>query len=367
MTNHHRNLIGYACGLALSSLAAAQSYQVIAAETPTGAGGGQPVRRYLLTEPFAAESRVSDILGSDLNDPIAVAFRSPLEAFIANRAGHSGNGSIRRCTFSADLTTVTVGPLITGNGVTDCAQITFSPVDGELFVANWVGGRMPRFTFDQNGNAIPNGFVQMPDLANQLGVAIRPQDQQLFVTSYSHIRRFTRNGDGSYTHVEDISAGTNNLHFMRFKGDELYVCDIISGTIFRYRFNENGVPFLHKARAFPSPIDVAFSPDDQEMYVASHFGAGISRYSYNGQTDEWEFEGNIPSPSLGGLAVTRLAVCQGDLDNDRRVNLTDLAILLSNFGQQSGAVFGDGDIDDDGAVTLTDLALLLSQFGTSCG
>ncbi|MFN0138226.1 MAG: hypothetical protein ACKVS9_19150 [Phycisphaerae bacterium] len=361
-----RSIITSAVAL-LCPLAVAQSYQVIVAETPVGAGGGQPVRRYLLTEPFAIESPVTSIPGASLNDPVSVAFRSPLEAFIGNRAAHSGNGSVQRCTFSPDLTTVTIGALISGNSITDCAQIAFSPVDGELFVTNFTGGMVSRFVFDGADNALANGTIQMPDGANQLGIAFRPADQQLFVSSYTFIRRFSRNLDGTYSYIGNFGPGTSSIHFMRFKGDELYVCDIAGNSIFRYRFDASGVPYLHKARSFPSPIDVAFSPDDREMYVSSHFGAGINRYNYIADNDEWEFLANIATPQLGGIAVTRLAVCQGDLDNDRRVNLTDLAILLSNFGQPSGAVFGDGDIDDDGAVTLTDLALLLSQFGTSCG
>jgi len=55
----------------------------------------------------------------------------------------------------------------------------------------------------------------------------------------------------------------------------------------------------------------------------------------------------------------------GDCD----VDLTDLAVLLSNFGITSGATRDQGDIDPaagDGDVDLTDLALMLSDFGAVC-
>ena len=52
----------------------------------------------------------------------------------------------------------------------------------------------------------------------------------------------------------------------------------------------------------------------------------------------------------------------GDLNGDDVVDLTDLAILLSNFDTPSGATLEDGDIDGDGDVDLTDLALLLAVF-----
>ncbi len=56
--------------------------------------------------------------------------------------------------------------------------------------------------------------------------------------------------------------------------------------------------------------------------------------------------------------------CAGDLDGNRTVGLSDLAILLSHFGEAGGAA--DGDLNRDGNVDLSDLALLLGAFGTTC-
>ncbi|MFN0136701.1 MAG: hypothetical protein ACKVS9_11370 [Phycisphaerae bacterium] len=58
--------------------------------------------------------------------------------------------------------------------------------------------------------------------------------------------------------------------------------------------------------------------------------------------------------------------CVGDVNGDAQVNLTDLAVLLANFGLTDGAVRTLGDLDDDGDTELTDLAILLSEFGTIC-
>ncbi len=59
--------------------------------------------------------------------------------------------------------------------------------------------------------------------------------------------------------------------------------------------------------------------------------------------------------------------CPGDLNGTGTVDLTDLSILLSNFGTSGGATLGDGDVSGDGNIDLTDLAMLLARFGSTCG
>lgn len=58
---------------------------------------------------------------------------------------------------------------------------------------------------------------------------------------------------------------------------------------------------------------------------------------------------------------------QGDLNGDLEVNLSDLAIVLANFGQ-SGPEIGaeEGDLTGDHAVDLADLAIMLANFGVNC-
>jgi hypothetical protein len=58
--------------------------------------------------------------------------------------------------------------------------------------------------------------------------------------------------------------------------------------------------------------------------------------------------------------------CDGDLDGDGDIDLTDLARLLANYGTAGTANYADGDLDGDGDVDLTDLAALLAVYGTAC-
>ena len=62
------------------------------------------------------------------------------------------------------------------------------------------------------------------------------------------------------------------------------------------------------------------------------------------------------------IGVSPLVV--GDLDYDNDVDLEDLAILLSNYGMTSGAIYEQGDLDFDGDIDLSDLAELLGNYGT---
>lgn len=65
-------------------------------------------------------------------------------------------------------------------------------------------------------------------------------------------------------------------------------------------------------------------------------------------------------------SVAPPAPCPADLNGDRVIGLSDLAILLSNFGLSGNATAAQGDLNGDRAVNLTDLAQLLSVFGTNC-
>ena len=60
--------------------------------------------------------------------------------------------------------------------------------------------------------------------------------------------------------------------------------------------------------------------------------------------------------SVGGVGLS------GDLDGDGDVDLSDLAILLSNYPCSGGGC--SGDVDGDGATDLSDLAALLTNYGT---
>lgn len=66
--------------------------------------------------------------------------------------------------------------------------------------------------------------------------------------------------------------------------------------------------------------------------------------------------------NLSGACLIGGAPCPCDLNNDNVVDISDLALLLANFGT-AGPV---GDINASGVVDISDLALILACFGTNC-
>ena len=58
--------------------------------------------------------------------------------------------------------------------------------------------------------------------------------------------------------------------------------------------------------------------------------------------------------------------CPADLDGDGDIDLSDLSVLLANYGMTGGAGPEDGDLDGDNDVDLADLSALLAVYGTNC-
>ncbi len=85
-------------------------------------------------------------------------------------------------------------------------------------------------------------------------------------------------------------------------------------------------------------------------------------------TDSLTFSVTLPGGPTAQATITidYGQPCPADLDGDGGVGLSDLSILLGNFGTTSGAQPSDGDLDGDGDVDLTDLSALLGAFGTAC-
>lgn len=79
---------------------------------------------------------------------------------------------------------------------------------------------------------------------------------------------------------------------------------------------------------------------------------------------------NSGDPTLQVLALDNLNVqlrqpCNGDVNGDWMIDLSDLATVLADYGWDY-ATYWDGDVTGDGIVDLSDLAMLLSKYGSAC-
>ena len=124
----------------------------------------------------------------------------------------------------------------------------------------------------------------------------------------------------------NVESGTGGIHDELFRSGEP---TSVTGTVYAFTFDQ---AFVNE-----NPV-----PDNVYNYFCVvHVGLGMT----------------------GSVTVI---TCNGDLDGDDAVGLSDLAILLANYNSTNSGYF-DGDLDTDGDVDLSDLAILLSVYGTTCG
>ncbi len=65
--------------------------------------------------------------------------------------------------------------------------------------------------------------------------------------------------------------------------------------------------------------------------------------------------------------ILKSIIAPGDANRDGKVNITDLGILASNYGQLSGMNWSTGDFNADAAVNIVDLGILATNYGYGTG
>lgn len=113
---------------------------------------------------------------------------------------------------------------------------------------------------------------------------------------------------------------------------------------------------VFSSQAMPTIIDFVQFDQPLDFMLTRPSAQGPLIFAW-GVINPFTFSSAPPPPGME---------CAGDLNGDRVVNLTDLAILLAHFGTQDGATRGEGDLNGDHDVDLSDLASLLSVFGSMC-
>lgn len=121
----------------------------------------------------------------------------------------------------------------------------------------------------------------------------------------------------------------------------------------------------------PVQLQVTVNPEDMPQFV------GVFELREDGTMlpVPWNFFDPGSDPFIGwpvfhdGVYVPLMQMpvdppCPGDISGDGVVDLLDLSLLLSQFGQTGNGL--TADLNGDGAVDLTDLSIMLSNYGVNC-
>ncbi|MGD9690162.1 MAG: hypothetical protein AB7K52_10965 [Phycisphaerales bacterium] len=356
----------------LAAAAHAEPFQLLVTVSPPGSisnpANWQPVQRFNFANTGSAPSPISDIPANQVNDPAGIGFRTATDLFVGNRHGNVlGMGSVSRFTISADGQTATPNGSFTAPGMIGVHDIAFSPTTGELFAA-CVNNGIFRFRFDGAGNPIANGSFA-PGVRMR-GVAIHPSGRYIYTTSASsQIGVYRLELDDSVTQLPSIfPPGASNLHFFAVHpdGQQLYLGDIGSSVVFRFRMGSGGELSPLPSTPSPSAIDIAFSPDGLEMFAGSHFAGGITRYTFDAGSNTWSQSGTISTPSMGAFAIyTPTATpCFADFNGDGNLDPDDLGDYINCYFALPPCPAAD--FNSDGNVDPDDLGDYINVFFFGC-
>ena len=138
-------------------------------------------------------------------------------------------------------------------------------------------------------------------------------------------------------------------------------------------FDCNGTPYAVPGAASLGPF---------QFQVLAWTGAQFTSYAaavgqpntYTGRSAVFSeatcYENMPPLLDQGWLGNMPAVILQpqvpGDANGDGQVDVNDLTIVLTNFGQ-TGTTWGTGDFNGDGRVDINDLTIVLSNFGRTAG
>lgn len=247
-------------------------------------------------------SRFLDAMGAPLfNSAIMPANPTALhglafhdgELFIAENLG----GKILRYRFGITGEAFAHGEIISGSSY----GLVFSPW-GELFVSTGSGNAMQRYIFDVDGNASANGAITGNGLGNPLDLAFSPWGE-LFVTNLdsNSVSRFTfdlaHNASANGVITGATLNGPAGLSFSPW--NELFVGNFLgAGGVARWTFDGAFVATANGSFATPTTLgDIEFLPNEKTLIVSAGTDKQIAC------TDSVQLGGN-PSVIVGVAPLT---------------------------------------------------------------
>lgn len=277
-------------------------FEIIATESFSGSNSNsalwQGIQRYGFSGNGASAVSLTGIPASQVSDPVGLFYQNG-ELFVGNRHGNTFASSISRFKFDGTTDSFTANGTITGNGLLGVHGVWMRPGTNDLYAAN-VNSGLSIFSVTDS-SASPNGTMFSGPFRD---VMFSADGNNLYATSgiNGNLKRydFTTGTTTDYT-----IAGASGLHFGAWRGDHLYVSDYSGSQVFDLSFDPTGaLTSSTVAVNVNAAIGVAFSPDQQEMFVSSHTGNKIDRFLFDSGTSSWNFESSIATgTNMGDIQV----------------------------------------------------------------
>lgn len=182
------------------------------------------------------------ITGNGLIGANGVAFSPSGELFVASYVP----GTVSRFTFNSNSNAIPNGKFSVGYGVQGLA---FNK-EGELFVARDKAtskGVIYRYTFDLSGNPILNGTIPAEFGQGPHGIAFSPSGELFVPDVDGKVHRFLFNSNGDAIPNGAITAPMKLVFGVTFsQAGEMFMTGMVSSSkIYRYLFDSNGNAISH--------------------------------------------------------------------------------------------------------------------------
>jgi len=292
--------------LVSSIYAQGQIIQLFVAQTPPGnntnTANWREVYRYQIDGTGGAATQLAGLPVGQVFDPVSAEFRTPTELLVGNHHGNVlGEGSVSRFEIDSVGNPTYLGNFTAPGMNSGTHGMGINPSTGELFAAT-VGNGIFRFDF-VGDNPVPNGSFSS---GAWNGLQISPSGKYVYGTPFgTTVHQFEINPDDSISYLDSLSPpGASRLDFFGMRLDEeIYIGDNSASLVHRYEVLEDD-NLLYKGNiSVPTAVDIAFSPDSQEMFVSSYHD-GVYRFLYESSTDSWIQTGLIEMEWAAGIAVT---------------------------------------------------------------
>ena len=169
-------------------------------------------------------------------------------------------------------------------------------------------------------------------------------------------------------------------YFISIQGSGAYVeqkvCGLVKGTTYTVSFAATHRPGYGNDEKLKVTVDgktVWSAAANAKNGLPDKFGTFKATFTAQGGDATIRFENDSPkgdkSVFLDSVTIAKGgsvgSKCTGDLDNNKKVNVEDLLILLANYGGGANGQ-GKGDLDGKGKVNVEDLLILLANYGRKC-